>query len=232
MTGRWRRRESRIGFSFCLAWSGFRWRLSRNCKPTSQKGGIVIATRRLPSLAPGLMEAKSDTPRVQELARELFETSQQNTRLVRDEGTLGSTLAEMVTPDFATGAVAPAIGFVHRKLPPAEIYFVANTSNEPVETTATVRVTGLAGEWWNPFTGESSSVEGQDNGKTTNIPLRLAPYESRVIVFSKASGPAEKSRENGGREFAIDRHQLRLEGHIFRTPSDSSDGTASILDGR
>ena len=81
----------------------------------------MIATRRLPSLAPGVMEAERDTPRIRELAKGL--------KLVTDETKLGEALHAALAADVAT---SPEIGFVHRKLPFAEIYFLANTSNHPV----------------------------------------------------------------------------------------------------
>ena len=87
-------------------------------------------------------------------------------------------------PDVAT---APEIGFVHRKLPFAEIYFLANTSNHAVHHEAVFRVQGLAGEWWDPFTGKISQGRRRAAGSD------LAPYESRVVVFS------QRSRERAGR---------------------------------
>ncbi len=158
-----------------------------------QKGGIVVATRRLPSLAPGLMEEKTDTPHIARLSHELFETSPKSGRFVRDEQSLGSTLNEMLSPDFSAGEATPVIGFIHRKLDSGELYFVANTSNEAVDTEAHVRVAGLEGEWWNPFTGETTSADCRLNGNATTIPLRLAPYESRVIVFRKGTAARHSS---------------------------------------
>ena len=76
-------------------------------------------------------------------------------------------------------AAAPEIGFIHRKLDFADVYFVANTSNHPVETQATFRMQGLQAESWNPLTGEITGAGGP------RIDLTLAPYESRVFVFSK-----------------------------------------------
>jgi hypothetical protein len=131
----------------------------------ARKGGIVVATRRLPSLAPGLLEAESETPQIRALSQG---------RLVTDEKQLGSTLNKLLPADVAT---APEIGFVHRKLDFADVYFLVNTSNHPVHSPATFRIAGLDPAWWNPFTGEVTKANG-----TT---LDLAPYESRVLVFSK-----------------------------------------------
>jgi hypothetical protein len=74
----------------------------------------------------------------------------------------------------------PEVGFVHRKLPFADIYFVVNTSNHPVHSPADFRIEGMDGAWWNPFTGTEAKADGGHR-----IDLDLAPYESRVVVFSK-----------------------------------------------
>jgi len=134
----------------------------------ARKGGTVIATRRTPSLAPGLMEAETDTPKILELAKGL--------RLVTDETKLGAELHKALAPDVAA---APEIAFVHRRLDFADVYFVANTSNHPVHSEATFRTNGLGAAWWNPMNGDVAKAAG------SRVNLDLAPYESRVVVFSK-----------------------------------------------
>ncbi len=148
-----------------------------------QQGGFLVATRRLPSLAPGFTDA-SETPRIQTLVHQLFEAGNKNARFVGVEQSLGSTLNQMVAPDFSTGAAASAIAFVHRKLPWGDIYFVVNTSNDPIETHATARVSESGCESWDPFTGEVDSV----SNRGPNVELQLAPYESKVLVFSNHAG--------------------------------------------
>lgn len=133
----------------------------------ARKGGTVLATARAPSLAPGLMQ-ESDTAKIAELSRELFSGS----RLVIDLAKLPSVLHAAVPADVGT---APEIGFVHRKMELADIYFVVNTSNHAVHTPAVFRTEGSA-ESWDAVTGNMTSFTGE---------LALAPYESRVLVFSK-----------------------------------------------
>jgi len=137
------------------------------------KAGItVIATRHAPSLAPGLREQATDTPKIRELARGL--------RVVSDETKLGEALHAVLAADIAA---APEIGFIHRKLPNADIYFLANTSNHAVRATAKFRVAGMQAAQWNAFTGERSAASNP-------LALDLAPYESRVVVFSNERAPA------------------------------------------
>ncbi|MBV9084112.1 MAG: glycoside hydrolase, partial [Acidobacteriaceae bacterium] len=152
----------------------------------ADRGGIVVATRRLPSLAPGLRDAGTDTPQIKQIAQALFERGSKNTRLVQDESTLGSTLNAMCQPDFAVDAsVASAVGFIHRKFSWGHVYFVVNTSNKPVNTAARVRVGGLEPEWWDPFTGKEHFAFRKDKGA---VLLRLGPYESGVLVFGNSHG--------------------------------------------
>lgn len=144
-------------------------------------GGIVIATRRLPSLAPGLLEQKTGTPMLRAIMRNLFAASNSRARLIASDDGLSAALETELQPDFAVASAQSAIGFVHRKVAGAEIYFVVNTSNEPVQTMATVRVRGMKAAWWNPFTGKvSAALRSGDR-----VVLKLAPYESRVLVFAK-----------------------------------------------
>ena len=112
------------------------------------KGGVVMATRRVPSLAPGLIGAEDLTRQVRELSRSLFPS---RARLVADETKLGETLRSALTPDVAA---APGIGVVHRKLPFAEIYFLANTTNRPVHGPAVFRQSSLESAWWDPASGQ------------------------------------------------------------------------------
>ena len=144
----------------------------------ARAGGTVIATRRTPSLAPGLMEAETDTPKILDLAKGL--------PLLADETRLAAELHKTLPPDVAA---APEIGFVHRHLDFADVYFLANTSNHPVSSEATFRVTGARAAWWDPMNGEVLGAAG------SRVHLDLAPYESRVLVFSgdrAAERPAPK----------------------------------------
>jgi hypothetical protein len=94
-------------------------------------------------------------------------------------------LPGLYTPDFAAGN--PAIGFIHRKLADADIYFIANTSNQPVHSKAQARVKARHAEWWDPFTGRATPAG--DNP----VELDLQPYESRLLVFSE-SFPAQPAK--------------------------------------
>ena len=144
-----------------------------------RNGGILVAVRRTPSLAPGLLE-QPDTPQIVELSRSLFAGAGSRGHLVEIETRLGDSLHQWLAADLST---APEIGFIHRKLDFADVYFLANTSNHPVHAPAAFRSTAPDVAWWDPFTAKVSKAAG------SKLDLDLAPYESRVIVFSKDRTP-------------------------------------------
>jgi hypothetical protein len=154
-------------------------------------GGILIATRRKPSVAPGFLTTEAEQRQVHELSRSLFEGASAPAHFVGDEKRqLGSEMTVLLRPDVSLAPAAPDIGFVHRHTDDAEIYFVANTSNARQNVRATFRVEGRQAESWNPLTGQVSpaDVVSRPAGGTT-LALDLEPYGSRVLVFTKRALP-------------------------------------------
>lgn len=149
----------------------------RKLNDYAAKGGIVVALRRMPSLAPGLQDA-ADTPQIRALAGAM------KVHLVNDDLKLGSSLVELLQPDFAAGN--PAVGFIHRRLSGGDVYFVANTGNQPVHTKAILRAKNVSGEWWDPFGGAASGV-----AVAGGVALNLEPYESRVLALFPGTGSDE-----------------------------------------
>ncbi|HSE37527.1 MAG TPA: glycosyl hydrolase [Blastocatellia bacterium] len=153
----------------------------------AQTGGSLIATQRRPTSSPGYQAKPSDHQLIAEASTRLFEGPNARGRLVTDEtGQLGTVLNAALRPDISLSPAAPDIGFIHRATGDGEIYFIANTGNEPRRTKATFRIAGLNPEWWDPMSGEvrPATVEGRDaNG--VSISLDLEPYGSRVLVFSR-----------------------------------------------
>jgi alpha-L-rhamnosidase len=150
-------------------------------------GGVLIATRRLPSVAPGLRATDADQNEVRDIARRLFEGQAPAAHLVKDEKLgLGGTLTSLLPPDVLLSPAVPEIGFIHRRSSDAEIYFLANSSNVRRSVEATFRVAKLEPEWWDPFSGRVSAAEvsARPEGRTT-LKLELEPYASRVIIFSR-----------------------------------------------
>ncbi len=144
----------------------------------ARKGGIVVATGRVPSLAPGFLEAKTDTPQIRELARVLVEGTGARGHLVKDDGKLSEALHGLLKPDVTA---PPEIGFVHRKPTPGEdAYFLVNTANHRVHGTVSFRA-GMVAESWDPFSGRTSVLAG-DKRRGGATDLDMAPYESQIII--------------------------------------------------
>jgi hypothetical protein len=155
-------------------------------------GGILIATRRTPSEAPGFQATQADRDQIAALSKSLFEGSSARAHFVADEKVeLRSTLNRLLTPDVAFSPSVPELGLIHRRTNDAEIYFIANTSNSRHDVKTTFRVQGMKPELWNSFDGTVSParVESQSVNGTT-VSLNLEPYGSRVVVFSRRTPPA------------------------------------------
>ena len=160
----------------------------RKIQDYARNGGTVIAVKSLPNRAPGVVESPRDSDAVKQISHDLFAPEAKNARLVPTSSDLGATIGAVLKPDVAISPATPEVGFIHRKLADADVYFVANTGNQRHAIDATFRADRPNAEWWDPFSGRITNVEG---GKT--IHFDLAPYESRVIVFTNnAARPAEK----------------------------------------
>lgn len=168
----------------------------RKIQEYANRGGVVIAVGHAPSRAPGLLKSKRDSAAVQQISQQLFSAGSKRGRLVDQASGLGAAIRVFVQPDVAISPAAPEVGFIHRKLADADIYFLANTDNQPHPLTATFRTRWHSAELWDPFSGKTSRAgsgveKGSGTALTMSLTISLAPYESRVVVFSD-HGRSEK----------------------------------------
>ena len=130
---------------------------------------------------------RQDTPELTSLSKRLFDPAKST--LVPNEAALPTALNQAAKPDFQLPADDTAartqLGFIRRRLPTADIYFVINTSNEALDTTASFATAHKSGEAWDPDSTAAAPATAE------SLPIHLAPYESRVFVFSD-SRPATK----------------------------------------
>jgi alpha-L-rhamnosidase len=157
----------------------------------AERGGHVIATRRIPDLAPGFRSTEADHAAVRAGAERLFRATGAKGRLVDDERTqLGAELTRFMKPDVELSPSSADFGFVHRHTDAAEIYFLANTGNRPFRAAARVRLGQIGAEWWDPISGRvSAAVRRTTVGRGTTFDLDLEPYGSRVLVLSAQAQP-------------------------------------------
>lgn len=168
------------------------------------QGGIVIATRRLPSTAPGFLNEEADGRQIVAISERLFRSKSALGHFVEDESQLGSTLATYVTPDVVFSSKAPEIGFIHRKLDVGDLYFIANTANRSIRVTARFRENAKYSESWDAFTGR---VSVQANAAKSD--LNLLPYESRLILITNLSMESPRNILNS--ESTVDSHSLDID---------------------
>jgi hypothetical protein len=159
-------------------------------------GGILIATRSIPSLAPGFKATEEDQKTVSEIAQRLFKDQGAPGIFVENDSGIGEALAKQLPPDVKFEPAVPEWGFVHRSTDLGEMYFLANTGNVHKGVKATFRVSGLQPEQWDTMTGRVSGVESvnQDDGSTT-IVTDLEPYQSRIIMFTNRKLPEKTPKK-------------------------------------
>jgi hypothetical protein len=150
----------------------------------ARAGGLVIAIKSLPIRAPGVIESPRDSAAVAQISHELFSPDAKNAKLVASPGDVGAATGAVLAPDVAISPATPTVGFIHRKLADADLYFLANTDNQPHAFSAIFRTDKPGAEWWDPMSGRVT-VEGAPKA----LHFSLSPYESRVVVFSNHVSP-------------------------------------------
>jgi hypothetical protein len=152
----------------------------------TKRGGQVVATGATPSMAGGLRDGAAQGRAVRSLARSLFRT---RNAVVVAPAALGETLRRLAPTTMALARSDPAIGFVRRRVEGGDLYFIVNTGARPVNTTA--RFAGDTGraEWWDPLTTTRIAAG------TGDIAIRLAPYQSRLLVMAPGLPAAAPDRQ-------------------------------------
>ncbi len=177
-------------------------------------GGIVIATDRLPGSSTGMAQFEQHDAEVRSLTAALFQQNDTGTgrayflpAVINRPNVLDrpaslfdpfvKTLRRHLPPDFSIDLVRlgqrenNGLVFSHQSTPEADIYFVSNIQDRPVDLRAAFRVTGKAPHEWNPYTGNIRPLHEYDaQPAATVLPLRLAPYQSTFVVFTGPPAPA------------------------------------------
>ena len=142
------------------------------------QGGKVIAVGRAPSMD----EEGNGVAELSALSANLF--SKTSHTFVTDPVDLSKALPLAVQPDFhvdsADSSTRNKLGFIRRKLRDGDVYFVVNTSNQPVAATVRFTTRYPSGEAIDPDSGIDSPINA------ASVRLHLAPYESRVFLFGVA----------------------------------------------
>src|SRR5262249_7782446 len=98
----------------------------RKLEEFTRSGGIVIATRRLPAIVPGLKATAAEQTELQNIVKRLFEGDLAKAHFVAEEKQpLQNMLRNALQPDLSLSPSVADIGFVHRHTSDSEIYFIA-----------------------------------------------------------------------------------------------------------
>ncbi|MBI1764591.1 MAG: glycoside hydrolase [Acidobacteria bacterium] len=155
----------------------------------ARQGGVVIAARRKPALLPGFKTTEAERAQFSALVQKLFAGGKPLAHFVADDRELGGKLASLTQPDVRLTPAVPGIGFIHRRTAEAEIYFLANSTNETQRVTATFRVMAGQAESWNPLDGGVAPLPAEWSAPGATVALSFAPYEARVLVFTRRRLP-------------------------------------------
>lgn len=145
------------------------------------ESGKVIAIGKLPSLGPGLKD-QPDSAAIAALSQSLFRSSGAKAIFADAAGQLPSILHSVLRPDVDTDGPSAGLGFIHRRLDASDIYFVVNTGNAAIDSHVQFRAHRSNIEVWDTDSGKVLFVSRHND--TDHVPVRLAPYESRVFVLT------------------------------------------------
>ncbi|MGB0743243.1 MAG: glycosyl hydrolase [Opitutales bacterium] len=142
------------------------------------KGATIIGPK--PVHAPGLTNYPQSDAMVKQLADSLWGSGK-----IRDIP-IAQALRELgLQPDFRYEAPKrmSLINFAHRKLPDADIYFIA-TAGDAASVDCSFRISGQFPQLFDPMTGEVSDIiDFTEKHGRTHIQLDLEDQGSRIIVF-------------------------------------------------
>jgi hypothetical protein len=144
-----------------------------------KSGGKVIAVGRIPARAPGLLHYAQISAQVSSASHAFFDHPGRDVQFITSTDALGSTLHQMVQPGMQLSPAAPVVGFIRRRLPNADVYFIANTGNLTVDTMARLRSKYHSGTWLNPYNGKATPAFSRDGA----WPLHLPPYGSAILLL-------------------------------------------------
>jgi len=88
------------------------------------------------------------------------------------------------------------IRYTHRRTDDYEIYFVANTSDGPVDALCSFRAPAGIPELWDPMTGKVRQLPQYEVvGQQMMVPMRFLTYQSYFVVFRRGALPIEAAPE-------------------------------------
>ncbi|MGH9405217.1 MAG: glycosyl hydrolase [Terriglobia bacterium] len=182
----------------------------------ARSGGYLIFTERLPQSAPGVPDRAIGSARLQARLTEIFPQGHPTVDSVQAVGNGKAGLSAdrasalkyvqaALGADFkivsAAGGDGPAlqhaienVGFAHRRVDGADVYFISNVSALPQDLRIQFRAGHKRPERWNPEDGSieetlAFSYAVTPSGGVTEVGVYLRPFESCFIVFGNSASP-------------------------------------------
>jgi hypothetical protein len=85
------------------------------------------------------------------------------------------------------------VDYIHRRTGQDDIYFIRNTRNAACQARLTFRAAGKTPQLWHPAEGTTAALTNvRQKGGTTDLSIRLEPFESVFIVFRKEGGSRQQ----------------------------------------
>ncbi len=82
------------------------------------------------------------------------------------------------------------IRYAHRRTANEDIYFVANTTGNKVDSTCEFRITRGSPQMWDPVTATIGALpQFERREKTTSVPMTFEPFQSFFVVFPRDEQP-------------------------------------------
>jgi hypothetical protein len=155
--------------------------------------GITIIGAK-PEKSTGLYQYEENDRKVKKIAAELWGSESAgmvDRAFGKGRVICGKSIREVladkkILPDmeYASCRDSSAIDYIHRTDGDAEIYYLANLTEQSDYVRATFRITGKTPQIWNPADGSVTDLPVYaDDGERISMPLYFDPFGSMFIVF-------------------------------------------------
>ena len=173
-----------------------------------RQGATIVWLAKPPDTAAGLTNYPQCDVEFRTILKDLQESGQFVTLAKQDYACLVPIVEKSPDPPSWQVADDAPLRFVHRRTSEADIFFVVNCSEEPVDTPVGFRIKDRAAEFWIPQTGAIEPAAGRsaDDGSTC-LTIKLPPRGSIFVVFrgrGDATSPERKPAGETSAAIAID----------------------------
>ena len=184
-----------------------RWEVLETIKSLVDKGLTVLGPQ--PDRSPSLQNYPESDNRIKALAAEMWAPLGDNGKSVRELGKGRVYSGYEISEIFAEQNVLPDLGvkegesmpfFIHRSLPDAQVYFVANPTEQKADYDLTLRVDAdnIYPQLWDPTSGEVRNLPQYtvNTDGTVSIPTSFHPLQSYFIVLRNGKAVTQVQSAN------------------------------------